>query len=221
MTECGTATYTLPGDDPETVATTIGVPCTDLEVRIVDSSNQPLPAGERGEIVVRGYSVMTGYLGDPEATAATIDSEGWLHTGDLGTCDAKGYFQIVGRMGDMVIVGGFNVYPAEVEEMIRRHPDVDGVAVIGVPDARLGQVVCAYVIARKDTQGNPHVLVPEELIAWCRQNMANFKVPRYVVEIEAFPLTGSNKVSKVDLRERAAADGIGEREVSSAPTAKE
>lgn len=210
MTECGTATNTLTEDDPGTVATTIGVPSTDLEVRVVDGSNNPVAAGEPGEIVVRGYAVMDGYLDDDEATSAAIDSEGWLHTGDRGACDENGYFRILGRTSDMIIVGGFNVYPAEVEDMMREHRDIEDVALIGVPDERLGEVVCAYVIARPSASGTESIVSPEDVIAWCRERMANFKVPRYVVLTSEFPLTGSNKVSKVDLRTQASKQGIGQ-----------
>ena len=151
---------------------------------------------------MRGYAVMDGYYDDPEATAATIDTDGWLHTGDRGSLDEHGYVRILGRIKDMLIVGGFNVYPAEVENMIREHPDVDDVALIGVPDARMGEVGCAFVVA-----GQPIELT--EFVAWCREKMANFKVPRHLELVDALPLTGSNKVSKVELREIAAARRIG------------
>ncbi|MGI9325733.1 MAG: AMP-binding protein [Pseudomonadales bacterium] len=209
MTECGTATYTPADADPETVAATIGVPCDGFEVRIVDSENQPVPAEEPGEIVVRGYAVMSGYLDNPDANAATIDAEGWLHTGDRGVCDNRGYFRILGRIGDMIIVGGFNVYPAEVEETMRQHPAIENVAVIGVPDPRLGEVACAFIIAAQQPGGGRSQVESSDMIAWCREQMANFKVPRYIEIVESFPLTGSNKVSKVDLRELASAQGIG------------
>lgn len=210
MTECGTVTYTLPDDDAATVAASIGVACHDCELRIVDNDNNPVAPNEPGEIVVRGYSVMDGYLDDEAGTAKAIDSEGWLHTGDRGSCDEKGYFRILGRTSDMVIVGGFNVYPAEVEDMMREHPAVENVAVIGVPDARLGEVVCAYIVPR----GDENECSQEAIVAWCRERMANFKVPRYVVPIKEFPLTGSNKVSKVDLRILAAEHEIGASNVS-------
>ena len=207
MTECGTATNTLSGDSDETVATTIGVASKDVEVRIVDGKNKPVAPGETGEIVVRGYSVMDGYFDDPEATAATIDEDGWLHTGDLGSCDQHGYFQILGRIKDMFIVGGFNVYPAEVEDMIREHPAVRDVAVLGVPDERLGEVGYAVVIPEKKEAADE--FQTECFISWCRERMANFKVPRHVMTLDRFPLTGSNKVSKVDLRQM-----IGDQDVS-------
>jgi acyl-CoA synthetase (AMP-forming)/AMP-acid ligase II len=195
MTECGTATYTLAEDDPKTVATTIGVACEGFEVKIVDADNNDLNTNEPGEIVVRGYAVMDGYLDDPDATAATIDAGGWLHTGDRGAVDDTGHFRILGRIKDMVIVGGFNVYPAEVEDIMREHPGILDAAVIGVPDGRLGEVVCAFVTGVAAD--------PEAITLWCRDHMANFKVPRFVVPLAVFPLTGSNKVSKVDLREMA------------------
>ena len=202
MTECGTATNTVASDSPETIATTIGKASKDLEVRVVDDKNEPAEAGEKGEIVVRGYAVMDGYLDDDDATAAAIDQEGWLHTGDLGTCDENGYFKILGRIKDMIIVGGFNVYPAEVEDMMREHPSIRDVALIGVPDDRLGEVGCAFVIVREPIQ-------QDELFLWCREIMANFKVPRYIEFIDEFPLTGSNKISKLALREIADQEEIG------------
>lgn len=207
MTECGTATYTLPTDSAEVVATTVGVACTDLELRIVNEDNEPVATGEAGEIVVRGYAVMDRYLDDDSATAATIDSEGWLHTGDKGMCNADGYYKILGRIKEMIIVGGFNVYPAEVEDMMREHPDIEDAAIIAVPDARLGEVVCAFIVTRVPIE-------PDQFVAWCRERMANFKVPRYVEALKAFPLTGSNKVSKVDLHEMAASRKIGVSDVT-------
>lgn len=202
MTECGTATNTIASDSPETIATTIGKASKDLEVRIVDDQNNPLDPGEKGEIVVRGYAVMDGYLNDDEATSAAIDQEGWLHTGDLGTCDENGYFQILGRIKDMIIVGGFNVYPAEVEDIMRENPSIRDVALIGVPDERLGEVGCAFVILRESISS-------DDIHLWCRENMANFKVPRYIEFLEEFPLTGSNKISKLDLRDLAEQKQIG------------
>ena len=205
MTECGTATNTIAVDSAETVATTVGKASKDLEVRVVNAANEPVPDGEDGEVVVRGYAVMDGYWDDPDATAATIDSDGWLHTGDRGSRDEHGYIRILGRIKDMYIVGGFNVYPAEVENMIREHPAVDDIAVIGVPDERLGEVGCAFVVPDGEIDD-------DEFVAWCRERMANFKVPRFVERLEAFPLTGSNKVSKVDLRAMAEAHQIGWRD---------
>ena len=141
LTEAGTVTGCRPDDDFEHIATTVGVPWPGFEVRTVEPSAAPTRgAGEPGEVVVRGETVTRGYLDDPDATAAAIDADGWLHTGDLGTIDADGYLRIVGRIKDMFIVGGFNAYPAEIENLMLRHPRIAQVAVIGVPDERLGEV---------------------------------------------------------------------------------
>ena len=146
LTEAGTVTGSKPDDDFEHIATTVGVPWPGFEVRTVDGAGAPTPPGEPGEVVVRGETVMRGYLDDPEATAAAIDADGWLHTGDLGTFDADGYLRIVGRIKDMFIVGGFNAYPAEIENLLLRHPRIAQAAVIGVPDERLGEVGMAFVV---------------------------------------------------------------------------
>ena len=154
-----------------------------FEVRTVDRSGRRRAApGEPGEVVVRGETVMRGYLDDPEATAAAIDADGWLHTGDLGTFDADGYLRIVGRIKDMFIVGGFNAYPAEIENLLLRHPRIAQVAVIGVPDERLGEVGMAFVVLEP---GPP--VEPAEIIEWARAEMANFKVPRVVEFLDALP----------------------------------
>src|SRR6185369_8330515 len=144
-----------------------GVPWPGFEVRVVTESGADAPAGEPGEVVVRGETVTRGYLDDPDATAAAIDADGWLHTGDLGTLDADGYLRIVGRIKDMFIVGGFNAYPAEIEGLLLRHPRIAQAAVIGVPDTRLGEVGMAFVVA---TPGPP--LEPSAVIGWARAEMA-------------------------------------------------
>ncbi|MFD0901970.1 FadD3 family acyl-CoA ligase [Actinomadura sediminis] len=183
LTEAGTVTASRPGDSFEDIATTVGTPCDGVEVRIADD----------GEVLVRGYSVMRGYLDDPEATAAAIDAGGWLHTGDLGTIDDRGYVRIAGRKKDMFIVGGFNAYPAEIEGFLLEHPAVAQAAVIGVPDARLGQVGKAFVVRRGD-------LTEDELIAWSRERMAGYKVPKHVVFRDGLPLNATGKVMKDRLR---------------------
>ena len=183
LTEAGNVTLSLPGDSFEDVATTAGVPCEGVEVRI----------GEDGEVLVRGYGVMQGYLDDPAATAQAIDGDGWLHTGDLGNFTETGRLRIVGRKKDMFIVGGFNAYPAEIEGFLLNHPAVAQAAVIGVPDERLGQVGKAFVV-RKGALGD------QELIDWCRDRMAGFKVPRSVQFLEALPLNATGKVVKDLLR---------------------
>ncbi|MFK0284958.1 FadD3 family acyl-CoA ligase [Streptomyces sp. NPDC090499] len=183
LSEAGTVTASRPGDSFEDIATTVGTPCDGVEIRV---------AGD-GEVLVRGYSVMRGYLDDPAATAEAVDEDGWLHTGDLGTLDGRGHLRIVGRKKDMFLVGGFNAYPAEIEGFLLRHPAVAQVAVIGVPDPRMGQVGKAFVVR--------HGPVTEaELIAWSRERMAGFKVPRSVEFREELPLNATGKVMKDRLR---------------------
>ncbi len=194
LTEGGTCTGSRPDDDPETIATTAGRAMVDVEVRIVNDG-QEAATGETGELVVRGNNVMQGYLDDPEATAATIDLDGWLHTGDLGTMDERGYVRIVGRSKDMFIVGGFNAYPAEIENALLEHEGVAQAAVIGVPDERMGEVGCAFVVP---TSG--FALDLDEFRAWCRERMANYKVPREVHIIDALPINATGKVVKDELR---------------------
>lgn len=186
LTECGTATLSRPDDSFEDVATTVGTPCDGIEVDIA----------EDGEVLVRGYSVMQGYLDDKAATDEAIDSQGWLHTGDLGEFTDGGRLRIVGRKKDMYIVGGFNAYPAEVEGFLLEHPVIAQVAVIGVPDDRMGQVGKAFVVLRADAGELP----ADELIAWSRQRMAGYKVPRYVSFLDELPTNASGKVVKDSLR---------------------
>ncbi|BBZ32618.1 fatty acid--CoA ligase [Mycolicibacterium confluentis] len=186
LTECGTATLSRPGDSFEDIATTVGVPCAGIEVRIADD----------GEVLVRGYSVMQGYLDDPAATAEAIDADGWLHTGDLGEFNDSGRLRIIGRKKDMFIVGGFNAYPAEIEDFLLEHPGVAQVAVIGVPDERMGQVGRAFVVVK----GAGDAVSEAELIEWSRDRMAGYKVPRSVVFLDSLPLNASGKVMKDQLR---------------------
>lgn len=198
LTECGgCATVCDPEDDAETVARTCGHPLPGTEVRIVDASNHELPIGEPGEVVLRGYHVMQGYFENPEATRTTIDADGWLHTGDIGVLDERGYLRITDRLKDMFTVGGFNCYPAEVEHMLVEHPAIAQVVVVGVPDERLGEVGCACVVLRPNA-----TLGKDELIAWARPRMSNYKVPRYLRVFDALPMNASNKVLKQDLARR-------------------
>jgi len=201
LTEAGTCTGTRPDDDAETIATTAGRAMPGLEILVADASGQAVPRGATGELLVRGYSVMQGYLDDPEATAAAIDDRGFLHTGDLATMDERGYVRIVGRSKDMLIVGGFNVYPAEVENALLAHPAIAQVAVIGVPDERLGEVAMAYVVPAPGES-----VEPEAIIAWARERIANYKVPRRVLAISALPTNATGKVVKEELRARAATE---------------
>jgi acyl-CoA synthetase (AMP-forming)/AMP-acid ligase II len=195
----GIATMCRHDDDPETIATTSGRSIPGVEVRIDDGSGGSLPPGEDGEILVRGYVVMRGYDDDPEATAEAVDRDGWLHTGDIGRLDAAGYLRITDRLKDMFIVGGFNAYPAEIEQALSAHPAVAQAAVIGIPDERLGEVGAAFVVAAPGS-----TIDPDELIAWSRERMANYKVPRRVEVVDALPLVPAGKVDKVALRARAA-----------------
>lgn len=193
----GIATMCRHDDDPETIANTDGRPIPGVEVKVVDDDGKDVPTGQPGEVVVRGYNVMAGYFGDPGATAATIDDDGWLHTGDVGVFDDAGYLTITDRTKDMFIVGGFNAYPAEIEDMLMAHPTVGQVAVIGVPDERMGEVAKAFVVPRAGaTVGGA------ELISWAREQMANYKVPRSVEVVDSLPLNASGKVLKYVLRER-------------------
>jgi len=184
----GVVTMCREGDDAETIANTSGRAIPDVEVKISDV----------GEICVRGYNVMQGYFEDPEATKEAIDDEGWLHTGDIGVMDARGYVKITDRLKDMFIVGGFNAYPAEIENELLAHPAVAQAAVVGLPDERMGEVGCAFVVPRAG-----ETIDPDVLIAWAKERMANYKVPRRVEVIDALPLNASGKVLKFELRERA------------------
>ena len=194
----GIATMCRHDDDPETISTTSGRAIPDVEVRIINDEGAEVPRGEPGEVVVRGYNIMRGFIHDPEATAEAIDSEGWLHTGDIAVMNDRGYIRITDRTKDMFIVGGFNAYPAEIENMINEHPAVAQVAIVGVPDDRMGEVGYAYVIPRLNA-----TIDPDGLRAWCREKMANYKVPRYFEIVAEVPHNAGGKVLKYELRERA------------------
>jgi len=195
----GIATMCRHDDDPDTIAHTSGRAIPGVEVRLVDDDGKEVDAGQPGEVFVRGYNVMRGYLDDPIATAEAIDADGWLHTGDIAVADADGNIAITDRKKDMFIVGGFNAYPAEIEKILTGHPDVAQCAVVGVPDARLGEVGAAFVVRATGT-----AVTADDLIAWARERMANYKVPRTVEFVEALPLNAAGKVLKYDLRARAA-----------------
>jgi len=191
---CGLATVCRPGDDVQTVANTCGRALEGIEIRCVDGQGRTVAAGEAGEVLIRGFNLMQGYFNDDQATAEAIDADGWLHTGDVGILDERGYLRITDRLKDMFIVGGFNCYPAEVERLLMEHPGVAQVAVIGVPDARQGEVGKAFVIRRPGAN-----LEAQALIAWSRGQMANYKVPRFVEFVESLPLNASGKVLKRSL----------------------
>jgi acyl-CoA synthetase (AMP-forming)/AMP-acid ligase II len=198
LTEAGTAVATDPGDDVETIATTVGRPRPGFEIRIADDAGVDVPDGEPGEVVLRGGSVMLGYLDDPEATRQALSADGWLRTGDIGLIDRAGCLRIVGRAKDMFIVGGFNAYPAEIENALLRHPGIAQAAVIGVADDRLGEVGMAFVVT-----GSADLTGPD-IIQWCRDQMANYKVPRVVELVDELPVNATGKVLKDVLRARAA-----------------
>lgn len=200
MTECVNITGCRPGDPVDLIAQTCGAPIPGNEVIIADAAGNEVPRGETGEILVRGQGVMLGYLDDPEATAEAIDTDGWLHTGDVGTMDEAGYVRITDRMKDLYISGGFNVYPAEVEKLLAAHPAIAMVAVVGVPDERMGEVGKAYVVLRPGASASE-----AELIGWSRENMANYKVPRSVAFVAALPRNASGKVLKTELRDDSVA----------------
>jgi acyl-CoA synthetase (AMP-forming)/AMP-acid ligase II len=198
LTEAVVATMCCPGDDPRIVASTSGRAAAGFEVRIAPPDGTEAKPGDPGEILLRGPNLMLGYLDDPAATRAAIDDGGWLHTGDIGRLDPAGYLTITDRLKDMYICGGFNVYPAEVEQVLARLDGVAESAVIGVPDARLGEVGRAYVVARPG-----HVLHEAGVLAFCRERLANYKVPRQIVFQADLPRNPSGKPLKRVLREEA------------------
>ena len=192
---CGLATMCRKDDDEQTIASTSGRAIEGVDVAIMNEEGQFMGPNQSGEIVIRGYNVMAGYLDNPEATAATIDHEGWLHTGDIGHLDHSGNLSITDRLKDMFISGGFNCYPAEIENMMLAHPDIITCAVIGVPDQRLGEVGALFYTTQDGAIDH------DSLHQWCRDNLANYKVPRSFHPCSSLPLTASGKVHKPSLRE--------------------
>ncbi|MFD9339443.1 FadD3 family acyl-CoA ligase [Streptomyces sp. NPDC060028] len=193
----GIVTMCRRGDPAQTIASTSGRPIPGTEVRIAGPGGAALPAGEAGEVWVRGHNVMQGYFEEPAETAEAITAEGWLRTGDVGVLDAAGNLRITDRIKDMFIVGGFNAYPAEIEQLLGLHPDIADVAVVGVPDPRLGEVGKAYAVRRPGS-----LLTADDLIAWSRREMANYKVPREVEFVAELPRNAGGKVLKRELRSR-------------------
>ena len=195
-----TQTYTT--DSIDVRVSTVGRVHPHVEIKIVDpQSGEMVERGRDGELCTRGYSVMLGYWDDPERTGAAIDSEGWMHTGDLATMDRDGYVNIVGRIKDMIIRGGENIYPREIEEYLYGHPAIEDVQVIGVPDARYGEQVMAWVKLREGFEATG-----EEIKEFCRGRIAHFKVPRYVKFVDGFPMTVTGKIRKVEMREVSIAE---------------
>ncbi len=190
-------TQTLPGDDMRRRTETVGRAMPRIEVKIVDpETHRELGTGEQGEVCCRGYNVMKGYYKMPEATARTIDADGWLHSGDLGVMDADGYLAITGRHKDMIIRGGENIYPREIEEYLYRLAGIADVQVVGVPSRKYGEEVGAFIIKKKDAD-----LTPEDVQDFCRGQISHYKIPKHVAFVESFPLTASGKVQKYKLRE--------------------
>ena len=198
-TEAGVCTSTLAGDDDETVATTVGRPAPEVEMRIVDTAGgDELPAGEVGEVCCRSPGMMRGYWHDPARTSEVIDAGGWLHTGDLGVVGADGNLRIVGRLKEMYIRGGYNVYPAEVEAALAEHPAVARAAVVGVPDPVLGEIGVAFVV--QGAGALPPTL--DGLRAWCRDRLADYKAPDRLELVDELPVTSMHKVDKRALAAR-------------------
>ena len=195
---CGIVSMCRFDDDPETIATTSGRAIPGIEVRCVDGEGAEVPRGTPGEVWVRGYNVMRGYFEDPTATAETVDADGWLHTGDVAVMDERGYLRITDRIKDMFIVGGFNCYPAEIENLLFGSGWFAAVAVVGMPDDRLGEVGMATVVPAPGQS-----FTADDVIRWCRANMANYKVPRRIDIVEQLPVNAAGKVMKFRLRERA------------------
>jgi len=197
MTETSPASFQSATDDPlERRVSTVGRIHPHVEVKIVDLEGRVVPRGEPGELCTRGYSVMLGYWDEPEKTAEVLDANGWMHTGDIAVIDQEGYCNIVGRIKDMVIRGGENVYPREVEEFLYGHPAIEDVQVVGVPDEKYGEELCAWVKLRPGGE-----LTADDVKAYCTGKIAHYKVPRYVRFTDEFPMTVTGKVQKFKMRE--------------------
>ncbi|MBB6094161.1 fatty-acyl-CoA synthase [Povalibacter uvarum] len=198
MTETSPVSFQSRSDDSiERRVSTVGTIHPHVEVKIVDEAGKVVPVGERGELLTRGYSVMLGYWDDAQKTSESVDSRGWMHTGDLATLDPAGYCNIVGRVKDLIIRGGENISPREIEEFLYQHPKIQDVQVFGIPDARYGEVVCAWIRAREKGSCNA-----EEIVAFCRENIAHFKVPQHIRFVDEFPMTVTGKIQKFVMRER-------------------
>ncbi|MDE2566211.1 MAG: AMP-binding protein, partial [Burkholderiales bacterium] len=195
MTETSPVSFQSGVDDPlDKRVATVGRVMPHLEVKVVDAQGRTVPVGQAGELCTRGYSVMQGYWGEAERTAEAVQ-DGWMHTGDLATIDAQGYCNIVGRVKDMLIRGGENVYPREVEEFLFRHPKVAQVQVFGVPDPKYGEEVCAWIVLKPGQQAGE-----DEIRDFCRDQIAHYKVPRYVRFVSELPMTVTGKAQKFVMR---------------------
>jgi fatty-acyl-CoA synthase len=198
MTETSPISFQSRTDDPiERRVSTVGTIHPHVEVKVVDERGSVVPIDQRGELLTRGYNVMHGYWDDTEKTALCVDEQGWMHTGDLGVIDAEGYCNIVGRVKDLIIRGGENISPREIEEFLYRHPKVQDVQVFGIPDGRLGEVVCAWIRSKPAT-----VCTAEEIRQYCRDQIAHYKVPLHIRFVDEFPMTVTGKIQKFVMRER-------------------
>ncbi len=197
QTETSPVNHMTVADDPiEKRVSTVGRPAPHLEIKIIDANGAIAAVGEKGEICCRGYAVMHGYWEDAARTTDTIDAEGWLHSGDIGIMDADAYVQVVGRSKDMIIRGGENVYPLEVEQFLYTHPDIQEVQVFAVPDEKYGEEICAWIQVR-----NQKALSPEQVKAFCKDKIAHFKIPRYVKIVDEYPMTVTGKIQKFIMRD--------------------
>ena len=187
---------TLPDDSLERRTETVGRAMPWVEIKVIDEAGHVVPVGEKGEICTRGYSVMQGYWNDPEKTAETIDAAGWLHSGDIATMDACGYVRIVGRIKDMIIRGGENVYPREVEEFLYQHPAISEVQVFGIPDKKMGEEVCAWVQLNEGA-----TLSADDIKAFCKDQITHFKIPRHIRFVSEYPMTVTGKIQKFVMRD--------------------
>ena len=194
----GVVTMCTPNDNYETIATTSGCAIADVEVKCINQDGQEVQAGEPGEILVRGYNITQGYFNNPGATQEAIDNKGWLHTGDIGILDDNGYIKITDRSKDMFIVGGFNAYPAEIENILCDHPAISQAAVIGIEDERMGEVAKAYVVLKPN-----QALDSDSLLQWSKDNMANYKVPREIVFVKELPTNAAGKIMKYLLKDES------------------
>ncbi len=213
MTDTSPVSFQTVIDTPiERRVSTVGTIHPHMEAKVIDAEGRIVPVGTPGELCTRGYAVMLGYWDDPERTAQAIDQAGWMHTGDLATIDAEGYCAIVGRIKDMVIRGGENIYPREIEEFLYKHPDIMDVQVFGVPDAKYGEEICAWIKLRDDTS-----MTQEEVRAFCRDRIAHYKVPRYIRFVREFPMTVTGKMQKYLMRETMERELAGEASAQGSP----
>jgi fatty-acyl-CoA synthase len=198
MTETSPVSFQSAVDDPvERRVSTVGRVQPYIEVKLIDREGRVVPRGTAGEILTRGYCVMLGYWGDPQLTSEAVDQAGWMHTGDMGVLDEEGFCNIVGRIKDMVIRGGENIYPREIEEFLYSHPAVEAVQVFGVPDPKYGEVLCAWIKKRAGTTADE-----ESIRSYCKERIAHYKVPRYVMFVEDFPMTVTGKAQKYLMRKQ-------------------